>query len=255
MSKKIELIALPNFPLVEPGDCIASLICTSLEKENIALQDNDIIVIAQKVVSKSENRYRNLQDITASAEAIELAKKTDKDPRLVQAILDESKKIVRYKPGVIIVEHRLGFIHANAGIDQSNIESSTDNERILLLPKDPDASAANIQKLLTALTNTKPGIVISDSFGRSWRVGTSGVAIGVNKTPALLDLRGEEDLFGREMKVTQVGIADEIAAAASLLMGQSAEACPVVLIRGLSLPTSNNGITPIIREEKDDLFR
>ena len=256
MKPSIQLQALPDFPLVEPGDDLASLVRESLDKANIQLVDGDCLVIAQKVVSKSEGRYATLTNVQPSDEAHELAQRVKKDPRLVQLILDESVEVVRHKPGVLIVEHRLGYVHANAGIDKSNIESDDSNPRVLLLPEAPDQSAAALRKALMQDANINElGVVISDSAGRAWRNGVAGFAIGTAGFEALVDEVGKKDLFGRELVVTQIAVADELAAAASLIMGQADNAAPVVLVRGFQFTPSNAGSSSLIRAKDEDLFR
>jgi len=251
----LEIIALPNFPLVEPGDDLVKQIGDSLDSGQLSLEDGDVLVIAQKVISKAESRYAYLGDITPSAEASELALKTDKDPRLVQLVLNESVEVIKHRPGVIIVEHKLGYVHANAGIDQSNISSDSDKTRVLLLPEKPDASAAEIRQRLKAEQGVDVAIVINDSAGRAWRNGTVGFAIGTAGFEPLVNMVGQVDLFGRPMEVTELAVADELAAAGSFLMGQADEAVPVVLIRGANLPIVEIGSKSLIRAREQDLSR
>ena len=252
---KLCLTALPNFPLVEPGDDITLQISSSLEQADLCLADGDVLVLAQKIISKAENRYRYLNTIDASDEAIQLAAEIDKDPRLVELILSESKEVVRQRPGVVVVEHRLGYVHANAGIDKSNISSDEDNPRVLLLPVDSDASASQLRTAIKQQTGRDIYIIINDSTGRAWRNGTVGMAIGTAGFAALENLIGSEDLFKRPMEVTEVAVADELAAAASFMMGQAAEGSPVVHIRGAQLKPSVEGSACLIREKSKDLFR
>jgi coenzyme F420-0:L-glutamate ligase/coenzyme F420-1:gamma-L-glutamate ligase len=214
-----------------------------------------VLVFAQKVISKAEARRIDLADVVPSTRALELAQTVQKDPRLVELVLRESRRVVRAAKDVLIVEHRSGLIMANAGIDQSNVADPASGEFALLLPEDPDASAARLRERLRTLTGCEPGIVVSDSFGRPWRVGTVGVAIGCAGFPATLDLRGQTDLFGRPLRVTVVGHADEIASAASILMGQANEARPVILVRGLRLPAPHQPAAALIRPSQQDLFR
>ena len=230
----ITLTSVPGIPLVRPGDDLAALLIAACEQNALAPADGDILVVAQKIVSKAEGRYVDLAKVRPSPRAEELAAQVNKDPRLVEVILQESRRVVRHRPGVLIVEHRLGFIMANAGVDHSNIDPDVGAEPVLLLPSDPDASAAGLHKRLTAQFRKRLGVIITDSWGRAWRRGTVGVALGVAGLPALIDMRGRPDLFGRELRVTQTGFADEIASAASLLMGQADEARPMVLLRGLA---------------------
>jgi coenzyme F420-0:L-glutamate ligase / coenzyme F420-1:gamma-L-glutamate ligase len=231
---ELRLVALPGFPQVERGADLAALTAAALERAALRLQRDDVLVFAQKVVSKAEGRQVDLAQVAPGERALGLARTVQKDARLVELILRESRRVVRAAPDVLIVEHRLGLVMANAGIDQSNVADPAGGEFALLLPQDPDASAARLRSALGVFTGCEPGVVISDSFGRPWRLGTVGVAIGCAGLPALLDLRGRADLFGRALRVTLVAHADEIAAAASLLMGQANEARPVVLVRGLA---------------------
>ncbi len=252
---ELRLIALPGFPQVESGDDLAVLAVEALTRAGMALRADDVLVFAQKVISKAEGRRINLLDIVPGAPALELAQTVQKDPRLVELVLRESRRVVRTAKDVLIVEHRLGFIMANAGIDQSNVADPAGGEFALLLPEDPDASAERLRQRLGLLTGVEPGIVISDSFGRPWRVGTVGVAIGCAGFPATLDLRGRTDMFGRTLRVTVVGHADEIASAASILMGQADEACPVILVRGLGGGAPHQRASALLRPPREDLFR
>lgn len=223
MSKKLEITALPDYPLIEPDDSLAPLILSSLEKAGITLEDRDCMVFAQKIISKSENRYAYLNQVTPTEEALALAEKANKDPRLAQLILDESVEVVKHRPGAVIVEHRLGYVHANAGIDQSNISNDPDNPRVLLLPIDPDHSADQLRSELQEASGVPHlNIIISDSAGRAWRNGIMGFAIGTAGFEPVVDEVSKTDLFGRALEITQIAVADELAAAASLLMGQGA---------------------------------
>ena len=252
----LSLSALPEFPEVHAGDDLAALLLHRLEAAGWSLHDADVLVVAQKIVSKAEGRRVNLAEVVPSARARELAEQVAKDPRLVELILSESSRIVRAARDVLIVEHRLGFIMANAGIDQSNVaSSSTGEEWALLLPQDPDESARRLRAAIAARSGRSVGLIINDSFGRPWRVGTVGVAIGVAGWPATLDLRGQPDRFGRTLRVTVVGHADELAAAASLLMGQSSEGRPVVLVRGLAPSAPASDGKALLRPAVEDLFR
>ncbi|MGD9879750.1 MAG: coenzyme F420-0:L-glutamate ligase [Reyranella sp.] len=251
----LQIVAVPGIPLVKAGDDLATFIADGLATAKLAPQANDVVVIAQKIVSKAEGRSVDLATVVPSARAIELAGQIDKDPRLVELVLSESVRVVRSRPGILIVEHKLGFVMANAGIDQSNVGPTDGVERALLLPVNPDASAEALRKRLGELAGTAPAIVIIDSFGRAWRRGTSGVAIGAAGLPSLLDLRGNPDLFGRILQVSITGFADEIAAAASLVMGQGNEAQPVVLIRGLSWSAPARPASDLVRPASEDMFR
>ena len=253
--RALSLFALPGIPVVQPGDDLAALIADGLERAGEAAADGDVLVVAQKIVSKSEGRYANLATVEPGGEARELAALTDKDPRMVELILSESRRVVRHRPGVIIVEHRLGFVMANAGIDNSNVEPAGMDERVLLLPRDPDGSARRLREGLRARLGTDCAVIVNDSVGRAWRVGTVGLALGAAGLPSLLDLRGRDDLFGRPLEVTQVGLADELAAAASLLQGEADEGMPVVVVRGLAAAGPGNDGAALIRAEADDLFR
>ncbi|MGC2784503.1 MAG: coenzyme F420-0:L-glutamate ligase [Roseiarcus sp.] len=251
----LEVIALPGLPLISPGDDLVELIASALKRQDVAPRPGDVLVVAQKIVSKAEGRVVDLATIEPSAKARALAADVDKDPRLVEVILSESVRVVRARRGVLIVEHRLGFIMANAGVDQSNVASAEGSPRALLLPKDPDRSAEALRRGLEAATGIDLAVVINDSFGRPWRQGTAGVAIGVAGLPAMVDLRGRPDLFGRKLEASVVGFADEIAAAASLLMGQADEALPVVVIRGLRWAAPESTAASLLRPANEDLFR
>ena len=255
MTASLALIPLLGFPLVEPGDDLAQLITESLTANELSLAAGDVLVLAQKIVSKAEDRYVRLADVTPSAEARELALQADKDPRQVELILQESRAVVRVRPGVIIVEHRLGYVHANAGIDKSNIASDASDPRVLLLPEDPDASALAIREALTGTHGVAPQVIINDSMGRAWRNGTLGLAIGTAGLQPLHNQVGEKDMFGNVLEVTEAAVADELAAGASLVMGQAAEACPVVLVRGATLRPAEVGSTSLLRERAMDMFR
>jgi coenzyme F420-0:L-glutamate ligase/coenzyme F420-1:gamma-L-glutamate ligase len=252
---ELRLVALPDFPQVSSGDDLAGLTAGALARAGLQLYADDVLVFAQKVISKAEGRRIDLATVVPSPKALELAQTVQKDPRLVELVLRESRRVVRFAKDVLIVEHRLGLIMANAGIDQSNVADPASGEFALLLPEDPDASAARLRGRLGTLTGREPGVVISDSFGRPWRVGTVGVAIGCAGFPATLDLRGRLDLFGRPLRVTEVGHADEIASAASVLMGQASEARPVILVRGLALRAVHQPAAALIRPPQQDLFR
>jgi coenzyme F420-0:L-glutamate ligase/coenzyme F420-1:gamma-L-glutamate ligase len=256
----LTLTPLTGIPLVQPGDNLAALLWDALAAAQLPLADGDILVLAQKIVSKAEGRLVHLSQVTPSARAHELADRTQKDPRLIELILQESCAVLRTRPGTIIVEHRLGFVCANAGIDHSNVcpadAAPLDPEGwVLLLPHDPDASAAALQADLARRSGRQLGVLIIDSHGRAWRLGTVGVAIGIAGLPALADLRGQPDLFGFRLRITQVGVADELAAAASLVMGQAAEAVPAVHVRGFPYPLREASLSELIRPAEQDLFR
>jgi coenzyme F420-0:L-glutamate ligase / coenzyme F420-1:gamma-L-glutamate ligase len=247
--RKVELLAVPGLPLVKTGDDLAALIGERLTGE-LALRPGDVLVLAQKIVSKAEGRVVDLATVKPSQRAVELGAEVLKDPRLVELILQESSRVVRSRPNVLIVEHKLGLTMANAGIDQSNVAPLDGVERALLLPRDPDGSAEALRAKLGATA-----VLIIDSFGRPWRKGTTGVAIGAAGLPALIDMRGMPDMFGRILQVTISAFADEIAAAASLVMGQADEAQPVVLVRGLTWKAPNVTAAELIRSPAEDLFR
>jgi coenzyme F420-0:L-glutamate ligase/coenzyme F420-1:gamma-L-glutamate ligase len=254
-AEELRLIALLEFPQVASGDDIGALTAAALARANVALRSDDVLVFAQKVISKAEGRRVDLAEVVPGAEALKLAQIVQKDPRLVELILRESRRVVRFAKDVLIVEHRLGLIMANAGIDQSNVAELASGEFALLLPEDPDASAARLRARLGVLIGCEPGVIISDSFGRPWRVGTVGVAIGCAGFSATIDLRGRPDLYGRPLRITVVGHADEIASAASVLMGQGGEGRPVVLVRGLASHAPYQPAAALIRPQQQDLFR
>ena len=254
-SNAVEILAVPGIPLVRKDDDLVALIGEGLARGGIVPRGGDVFVLAQKIVSKAEGRMVDLATVEPSAEAIELAGKIQKDPRLVDLILSESVRVVRARPNVLIVEHRLGFVMANAGIDQSNVASPDGPQQALLLPLDPDGSAENLRTRLSQRFGVAVAVVINDSFGRAWRRGTCGVAVGAAGLPSLMDLRGAPDLFGRKLQVSITGHADEIAAAASLVMGQGAEGQPVVIVRGLIWRGPDNGASELVRPAAEDMFR
>ncbi len=251
----LEVVPLQGLPLIRAGDDLVELVASALKLNSVTPRAGDALVVAQKIVSKAEGRIVDLATIEPSAQAVALAADVDKDPRLVEVILSESIRVLRARRGVLIVEHRLGFIMANAGVDQSNVAPVDGSHRVLLLPENPDRSAETLRRGLAAATGTDLAVVINDSFGRPWRQGTAGVAIGVAGLPALIDLRGRPDLFGRRLEVSVIGFADEVAAAASLVMGQANEALPVVLMRGLRWTAPESTAASIVRPPNEDLFR
>jgi len=256
--RKLEYIALPDFPEVKEGDLIAELIASLIAAYELRVEDGDVIVIAQKIISKSEGRKRNLENITPGKKALKLADITGKDPRFIELVLQESRKVIRAKENTLIVEHKNGFICANAGIDHSNMDNkkglNSDNE-VLLLPENPDESAKSIRTVLERIFHKTLGVLIIDSHGRAWRNGTVGIAIGLSGLPGLVDLRGKNDRAGYQLRITTVGAADELAAGASLLMGQSDEGCPVVLVKGFPYELRESSLSELIRPESQDLFR
>ena len=248
------LQALRGIPPIHPGDDLASIILAAAAESRLTLSAGDVIVVAQKIISKSESRIVRLADITPSDRARELAVLARKDPRVVELILSESCKVLRCVPEVIIVEDNRGLVLANAGIDASNVDPSR-GESVLLLPRDPDGSAANLSARLSQAAGGTVAVIINDSIGRAWRQGTIGTAIGAAGLACLVDLRGTADLFGRTLQSTEIGLADELAAAASLLMGQAAEGRPVILIRGAPYVGLAGSATDLQRPEATDLFR
>jgi coenzyme F420-0:L-glutamate ligase / coenzyme F420-1:gamma-L-glutamate ligase len=255
MPREVMLTPLSGIKMVEPGDDLGAITIAALRDNSLVPEDGDVLVVAQKIVSKAERRYVDVATVRPSERAIALAAEVDKDPRFVEVVLSEATRVVRHRQGLLIVEHRLGFVMANAGIDHSNVAAQDDGERVLLLPVDPDGSAHTLRQRLMDVFGVGIGIIISDSFGRPWRKGTVGVAIGAAGLPAFVDLRGQPDLFGRELLVTETGFADEIAAAAGLLMGQADEAIPIVLVRGLAWSAPNVPAAALVRPAEHDLFR
>jgi len=253
----LTLTPLPGIPLIAPGDDLVQIIQESLPRLGLSLQEGDILVLAQKIVSKAQGRLVDLTTVETSQEALRLADQIDKDPRILELVLRESKEVLRTRPGTIIVEHRLGFVCANAGIDHSNVagDAAGGEEWVLLLPEDPDAAACAIRQGLEAASGVRLGVMIIDSHGRAWRQGTVGVAIGLSGLPGLADLRGQADLFGYRLRITQVGVADELAAAASLVMGQAAEGTPAVHVRGFPYPLREGSLRELLRPKDQDLFR
>jgi coenzyme F420-0:L-glutamate ligase/coenzyme F420-1:gamma-L-glutamate ligase len=251
------LTPLPNIPLIHAGDDLAEILLSSLQTTRISLEDGDILVITQKIVSKSEGRIINLESVFPSKEAIELANRSEKDARLVELILRESKEVVRVRPGTIIVEHRLGFICANAGIDHSNVQGTDDTSQnwVLLLPKNPDQSALLLRQKIKVATGIRTGVLIIDSQGRAWRMGTIGMTIGFSGMPGLVDRRGWKDLFGYQLKITVLAAADGLAAAASIIIGEAAEGIPAVHVRGFPYPLREGSLNELIRPKENDLFR
>ncbi len=249
-----EILPIEGLPLFDEGDDLTSIILDALDEQEIKLQDGDILAIAQKVISKVEGRLVHLADVEPSTAAIELAKEVEKDPRIVELILQESTDIVRKKVGVLIVRHRLGHVGANAGIDQSNIEHGHQGSA-LLLPLDPDLSASRMHDEIAQKSGKRIGVLITDSANRPWRLGTVGIAIGASHMMVLDDRRGGFDLHGRELKITMINRADSIAAMATLAMGETDERIPAVLVRGATAQGCNQSAALINRPLEDDLFR
>jgi coenzyme F420-0:L-glutamate ligase/coenzyme F420-1:gamma-L-glutamate ligase len=251
----LTLTAVPGLPAIGAGDDLARILGDALAAAGLPPRRGDVLVITHKVVAKAEGRAVALAEIRPSARAHELAAATGKDPALVEVILSESRAVLRYRPGLIITEHKLGIVLANAGVDQSNVPQGEGGPRVLRLPRDPDASAAALRAALERRFDTQLAVIISDSAGRAFRNGVVGLAIGAAGMPALLDLRGRPDLEGRPLQVTQVGLADQIASAAALLMGEADEGRPAVLVRGLSADGPMLPAAALIRDRQADLFR
>ncbi len=253
----LTLTPLPDIPMIQPGDDLVKIILDALARASLQLAEGDILVLAQKVVSKSEGRWVNLAGVEPSPRALALVKETEKDARVLELVLQESSEVLRTRPGLIIVQHRLGFVCANAGIDHSNVagEGSADEEWVLLLPVDPDASAACLRQGLEKSSGVHLGVMIIDSHGRAWRNGVVGVAIGLSGLPGAADLRGWQDLCGYTLRHTIVGVADELAAGASLVMGQAAEGTPIIHVRGFPYPLREGSLAELLRPREQDLFR
>lgn len=253
----LTLTPLLGVPMIQPNDDLVEITLQALQRTGITLAGGDILVYAQKVVSKAEGRLFNLAQVHPSPQAEDLSAVVEKDPRLVELIMQESAAVLRTRPGALIVEHRLGFVCANAGIDHSNVAGagSSEEEWVLLLPRDPDASAEGLRHGLEAASGLVLGAVVIDSHGRAWRNGTVGVAVGLSGVPGLVDLRGQPDLFDYSLRITTVGAGDELAAAASLVMGQAAEGTPIVHVRGFPYPLREASLNELIRPKEQDLFR
>ncbi len=255
--RQLVLTALPGLPLVQAGDDLAALVLDGLRRTGLAFRAGDVIAIAQKIVSKAEGRLVKLADVVPSGRARELAAVTEKDPRFVEVVLSESSEVLRARYNTLIVEHRLGFVCANAGVDRSNVGPHGPglDEYVLLLPSDPDGTCRRLRERFRAATGQEVAVIVNDSHGRAWRNGTVGVALGAAGFPALLDMRGHPDLFDYTLQVTQIGLADELAAAASLLMGQADEGRPAIHIRGVPYPFREGTARELIRPKDTDLFR
>lgn len=252
---QLTITPLSGIPPVRPGDDLSGLLIAALEQNAVAPRNQDILAVAQKVVSKAEGRYLDLATVKPSRRADELAAQTKKDPHLVEAILSESAEVLRAAPNVLIAATRHGIVLANAGIDQSNLEVGDRGRRVLLLPQDPDASARRIKDRIDAHFQADIGVIVTDSTGRAWRLGTVGLAIGAAGVPALLDRRGEKDMTGRPLEVTEVGFADGVAAAAVLVMGEAAEGRPAALVRGMTWSAPARPASALVRPRREDLFR
>jgi coenzyme F420-0:L-glutamate ligase/coenzyme F420-1:gamma-L-glutamate ligase len=247
----IQIFPLKRLPLIKEGDNLADCIIKAAKDEQITIQTGDVIVIAQKIVSKAEGGIVRLQAVTPSPMAEEIAKTTGKDPRHVEVILKESSRIIRRKDAHLIVQTRHGFICANAGVDRSNVE---DPDSITILPVDPDHSARSIKESIRRLAGANVAVIISDTFGRAWRIGQVNVAIGVDGLRPIIDYRGQKDMFGYILNVTQMAVADELASAAELVMRKS-DGIPVAIVRGFDYAPSDGSAKELIRPEEEDLFR
>ncbi|MEN3976006.1 coenzyme F420-0:L-glutamate ligase [Emcibacter sp. SYSU 3D8] len=254
MSTRLSVFAVPGIPLVQPGDDIAAFVLDGLAAMGETLADGDIVVLAQKIVSKAEGRLVSLEAVTPSGKALELAGITGKDPRVVELVLRESNEVLRAKTNVMIVEQKLGLVIANAGIDRSNVEGGS-VDMALLLPLDPDASARGLRETITARAGVDVAVVIADSVGRAWRYGTTGMAIGCAGLEPLWDQRGDMDMFGKVLEVTEVAVADQIASAANLAMGEASERTPVAIVRGLDTPRRERPASVLVRAKNEDMFR
>lgn len=276
----VQFMAVPEMPLIWPGDELAKIVLDCLAREGLEFRDGDVLALAQKIVSKSEGRLINLADVRPGERALELASLVAKDPRHVEVILSESKEVLWASPGIFVVETHHGYVCANAGVDRSNIEqirgeprrvlplpeetekdeAHLETEWLCLLPRDPDYSAAQIRARVKELSGADIAVVINDTHGRPFRMGGVGVALGTAGLMALIDQRGEQDMFGYKLQATLVGFGDELASAASLIMGQAAEATPAVLVRGLRYRRPNPtqldpGARELIRSRQQDVFR
>lgn len=247
----IQIYGLTKIPLIRQGDKVGDQIVKAAKEEGLQIQNRDVVVIAQKIVSKAEGMVVDLKSITPSAFAEAICKTTGKDPRHIETILRETEGIVRMRQGHIIVQTRHGFVCANAGVDRSNVE---DDDSVTLLPVDADKSACEIRKRIRDLTGADVGVIVSDTFGRAWRIGQVDVAIGVDGLRPTHDYRGTKDMFGHILSVTQIAIADELASAAELVMKKS-DRVPVAIVRGFEYPRGKGSARDLIRPEEEDLFR
>ncbi len=251
---QLTLTALPNIPLMQRGDDLAAVVLQGLNNARIALEDDDILVLAQKIVSKSEGRMVRLRDVLPSPRARELAEQSGKDARFCEVLLWDTREILRVRPGLIVVETHNGWVCANAGIDRSNV-APHDDEWVLRLPEDADRSALVLRERVRQSTGRAVGIIVNDTHGRAWREGAVGVAIGAAGLPGVDDLRGMPDLFGYQLQVTTIGLADQIASAASIVQGQADEGRPIVHVRGVPLSRRDGSAREIVRKKETDLFR
>lgn len=255
---RLTLTTLRNMPEIHPGDNLVKLILEAMDADRVAIKDGDIFVLAQKIVSKAEGRLINLLDVEAGDRAQQVARVVQKDPRLVELILQESHEVLRMRPGVMIVEHLHGFVCANAGIDHSNVRGEGKDPQLwyLLLPKDADQSAREFRAEVRRLAGVNVGVLIIDSHGRAWRNGTVGITIGLAGVPGIVDMRGMQDMYGYRLQNTLIAAADELAGAASLMMGQADEKSPVVVVKGFPYPLKeSSSLKELIRSKDQDLFR
>jgi coenzyme F420-0:L-glutamate ligase / coenzyme F420-1:gamma-L-glutamate ligase len=254
VARSLTLSALEGIPIVKAGDDLGGLLVAAIRRAEITPRDKDVLIVAQKIVSKAEGRFVDLRTVVPSARAAALAHEVEKDPRLVEVILSESVGVIRKARNVLIVSHRLGFVMANAGVDQSNVDAEG-SDQVLLLPHDPDGSAAALKARLDREFGADLAVIINDSFGRPWRIGVVGIALGAAGLSVVRNMVGTQDLFGRKLRITEVAVADEIAAAASLLMGQGAEGQPAVLLRGLGWDGPATSAAALVRPKEIDLFQ
>lgn len=252
---QLTLTALPNIPLIQRDDDLVAIIMRGMQDANLAFEDGDVLVLAQKIISKSEGRMVRLQDVTPSPHAVELARECGKDARFCEVLLWDTREVLRVREGLIVVETTHGWVCANAGIDRSNVAPHDTDEYVLRLPEDSDRSSRELRERLRAMTSREVGIIVNDTHGRAWRNGAIGVAIGVAGIPSVEDLRGREDLFGYHLQVTTIGLADQIASAASLVQGQADEGRPIVHARGVPMLRGDGSASEIVRPKELDLFR
>lgn len=252
--QSVVFTALPGLPEIVAGQDLPQTIATACADAALSPAPFDVVIVAQKIVSKAEGRVVDLRTITPSSRALELATMTGKDPRFVEVVLSESQEVMRAVPNVLIVRHRLGFVMANAGVDRSNVPGAG-QDRVLLLPRDPDASAERLRNALSTRWQAPVAVLISDSFGRAWRNGVVNVAIGAAGLPSIIDRRGEYDRQGRALEMTEVGWADAVAAGAALVMGEANEGAPVVIARGLQWTAVERNAAALLRSRDQDLFR
>jgi len=251
----LTVLPIPDLPMVQPGDDLVAIINEAMAKADLSFQEDDILVLAQKIISKSEGRFARLSDMEPSAQAHAIAEETGKEPDFVEMVLSQSNDVVRTGPNVLIVEAFTGIVMANAGIDRSNIDRGEGDDNALLLPLDSDVSARALRDQFVEQSGKTIAVVIADSVGRAWRYGTSAMAIGCAGLEPLDDQRGDVDMFGHTLEVTEIALADQVAAAANLVMGGATEAIPAAIVRGLSYPRTDRPSSVLIRKKEEDLFR